>query len=425
MSTDPKQSDKTAIQNPASSPASLQPWAADYPSGGEIDLVDLGVLLWRRWRLMLTVFLAIVVLAILAAAFKHPSYEYTAGIRLGYLITSNGTAVPLVSSQSAVNALQNVYVPEASLQYVQGADTSASLPKITVTAGTDAGNSSTVMLTCRGSGKLGQACVGIEKLASQNFISDNSSAGEAVRATLQSQLDSARLALQSLQNPAVFAVQKLAAEKAIADAKNDLASLKAGAHVLAVRKSKLEASADLLTKQAAQLQEHISTARKASIVSAQNATSPTQAMSNLVLSTEVQQSVNLLNQTEQQLNVTLPQQLAGVEKDIADNTRAQALQNQTIVQNQTALQKLLFSHGQNIQSQEINITNLQAQITNIQDNKALGDPIRSVNPVGLGRNATVGLGIVIGIILAIFAALFASYVGQVRERLRFTRAAGK
>lgn len=425
MSTDPKQSDKTAIQNPASSPASLQPWAADYPAGGEIDLVDLGVLLWRRWRLMLTVFVIIAVLAILAAAFKHPSYEYTAGIRLGYLITSNGTAVPLVSSQSAVNALQNVYVPEASLQYVQGADTSASLPKITVTAGTDAGNSSTVMLTCRGAGKLGQACVGIEKLASQNFISDNSSAGEAVRATLQSQLDSAKLALQSLQNPAVFAVQKLAAEKAIADAKNDLASLKAGAQVLAVRKSKLEASADLLTKQAAQLQEHISTARKASIASAQNATSPTQAMSNLVLSTEVQQSVNLLNQTEQQLNVTLPQQLAGVEKDIADNTRAQALQNQTIVQNQTALQKLLFSHGQDIQSQEINITNLQAQITNIQDNKALGDPIRSVNPVGLGRSAIVGLGIVIGIILAIFAALFASYVGQVRERLRFTSAAGK
>ena len=425
MSTDPKQSDKTAIQNPASSPASLQPWAADYPPGGEIDLVDLGVLLWRRWRLMLTVFLAIVVLAILAAAFKHPSYDYTAGIRLGYLITSNGTAVPLVSSQSAVNALQNVYVPEASLQYVQGADTSASLPKITVTAGTDAGNSSTVMLTCRGAGKLGQACIGIEKLASQNFIRDNSSASDAVRAKLQADMDRTNLNLQSLQNPVVFGLQKLAAEKAIADARNTLASLKASAQVLAVRKSKLEASAALLGKQAAQLQEYIDAARKVSIASAQNATSPTQAMSNLVLSTEVQQSVNLLNQTERQLNLTLPQELASVGKDIADNTRSQAVQNQVIEQNQTALEKLLFSHDQDIQSQKITITDLQAQIANIQVNRSLGDPARSVKPVGLGRSAIVGLGIVIGIILAILAALCANYVAQVRERLRFTQAAGK
>ncbi|MDE2140666.1 MAG: hypothetical protein KGJ17_09235, partial [Gammaproteobacteria bacterium] len=186
-----------------------------------------------------------------------------------------------------------------------------------------------------------------------------------------------------------------------------------------------EASADLLTKQAAQLQAHIDAARKASIAAAQNATSPTEAMSNLVLSTEVQQSVNLLNQTEQQLHVTLPQQLAGVQKDITDNTRAQALQDQVIVQNQTALQKLLFSHGQDIQSQKNNITNLQAQLANIQDNKVLGDPVRSVKPVGLGRGAMVGLGIVIGVILAIFAALAANYVAQVRERLRFTRAAGK
>lgn len=425
MTTDPKQSDKTAIQNPAASPVSPQPWAGDYPPGGEIDLVDLGVLLWRRWRMMLTVFVVIVVLAILAAVFKSPSYEYTAGIRLGYLITSNGTAMPLVSSQSAVNALQNVYIPEASLQYLQEPQASANIPKFTVNAGTDTGNSSTVLLTCRGAGKLGQACVAIEKLASQNFVRDNSGAGDAVRAKMQSQLDDAQLNLQALQNPAVFAVQKLAAEKAIADARNTLASLKANAQVLAVRKSKLEASADLLTKQAAQLQAHIDAARKASIAAAQNATSPTEAMSNLVLSTEVQQSVNLLNQTEQQLHVTLPQQLAGVQKDITDNTRAQALQDQVIVQNQTALQKLLFSHGQDIQSQKNNITNIQAQLDNIQDNKVLGDPVRSVKPVGLGRGAMVGLGIVIGVILAIFAALAANYVAQVRERLRFTRAAGK
>ncbi|MGH8292524.1 MAG: hypothetical protein ACRESA_03535 [Gammaproteobacteria bacterium] len=330
--------------------------------------------------------------------------------------------MPMVSSQTAVNALQNVYVPFASAQYLQQSQASVNLPKFTVTAGND---SSTVLLSCRGAGKQEQACIGIEKLASQDFVRDNSRATEQLRSTLRSELDGAKLNLASLQNPAVFGVQKLAAEKAIADAKNALANLKTGAQVLAVSKSRLQASADLLTKQIVDLQAHIATAHKAAIASAQDAGSPTQAMSNLVLSTEVQQSVNLLNQQEQQLNVTLPQQLAGVDKDITENSRAQALQNQVIGQNQIALQKLLFSHGQDIQSQNIGITNLQAQIDNIQDNRVLGDPIRSVKPVGLGRGTVVGLGIVIGIVLAIFAALLANYVGQVRERLRFDKASGK
>ncbi|MGH8378525.1 MAG: hypothetical protein ACRER7_06185, partial [Gammaproteobacteria bacterium] len=384
---------------------------------------------------------------------------------------------PMVSSQTAVNALQNVYVPFASAQYLQQSQASVNLPKFTVTAGSAGTDSSTVLLSCRGAGKQAQACIGIEKLALQDFVRDNSRATERLRATLRSQLEDAKLNLASLQspavfgvqklaaekaiadakitlarlqNPAVFGAQKLAAEKAIADAKNALANLKTGAQVLAVSKSKLQVSADLLTRQIADLQAHVAAARKAAIASAQDAGSPTQAMSNLVLSTEVQQSVNLLNQQEQQLNVTLPQQLAGVDRDMTENSRAQALQNQVIEQNeialqkllfthgqdiqtqnrvieqnQIALQKLLFSHGQDIQGQEIGITNLQAQLDNIQDNRVLGDPIRSVKPVGLGRGAIVGLGIVIGIVLAIFAALLANYVGQVRERLRFDKASGK
>ncbi|MGH8377822.1 MAG: Wzz/FepE/Etk N-terminal domain-containing protein, partial [Gammaproteobacteria bacterium] len=139
MNTEPKQSAETAMRNPDPSqvkPAADSPaWPVNYPPGDEIDLVDLGVLLWRRWRLMLAVFLVIVVLAILLAVFKRPSYEYTSGISLGYTVASNGSVVPMVSSQTAVNALQNVYVPFASAQYLQQSQASVNLPKFTVTAG--------------------------------------------------------------------------------------------------------------------------------------------------------------------------------------------------------------------------------------------------------------------------------------------------
>jgi len=165
------------------------------------------------------------------------------------------------------------------------------------------------------------------------------------------------------------------------------------------------------------LQAHVANVRKATMGAAKGTSSPTEAMANLILSTEEQRSVDLYNTIQHKLTVALPEQSATVDKDLADNARAQTLQKQVIAQNRLALQKLLFDHGQQIQNQQISIGNLQSQLKNIQDNHVLGDPLRSLQPVGMGRMAVLALGIVLSLILAVFAALVAAYVGQVRARL--------
>ncbi len=420
MDTESQPPKKTDLQNPSPSPMvpqagmSQPPWMPGYPPNEEIDLVDLGVMLWRRRRLMVWVAGVLIALALLLAIFKKPTYDYTVSIQLGSVLAQDGTLAPLMSPQSAAGTLQNTYIPNAIYQYEVQQHVSLRTLKINVGSHSD---STTVTLTCKVPGKLSAACMAVEKAAAGNFVRDNARAMAAVRASLKAQVDAAKLNLVALQDPTVFGVQKLAAEKAIADARNALANLQASTTVLKVRQSKLHASVSLYRKETAQLQAHITDVRKAAMGAAQGTTSPTEAMANLILSTEEQRSVDLYNTIQHKLAVTLPEQSATVDKDLADNARAQTLQKQVIAQNQLALQKLLFDHGQQIQNQQIRIGKLQSQLSNIQDNRVLGDPLRSLVPVGLGRAAILAIGIVLSVFIALIAALFAGYVEQVRARL--------
>lgn len=418
MTAEPNQPGKTAVDKHASSeinPATGAPmWPANYAPADEIDLVDLGVMFWRRRWVIIGVAGVLIVLSILAAIFKSPTYEYTTTIELGSIVSQTGTLVPVMDAQSAANMLQNSYIPAATAQYVQGKGAGSFIPKFTVSSNS---TGSAVVFSCKAKERLGAACTSVEENAAAEFVKNNSRGLETVRSNLRAELSAAKLDLQSLQDPAVFGVQKLAAEKAIADAKADLATLQSAAGVLKINKDKLEASAVLYQKQADELQAHIADVRKAAIASAKQTSDPTQAMANLLLGTETQRSVNLLNDIQQKLTVTLPEQLAMVDKNLADNARSQILQRQVISQNELALQKLLFSHGQDIQSQNITIGKLQTQLSNIQDTRVLGDALRSVKPVGLTRGAILGIGIIISLLLGFFAAMAAGYVEQVRMRL--------
>lgn len=430
----------------------------------EIDLVDLGVMFWRRRVLIAMVAGALIVLTVIAALLHKPSYNYTTAIQLGSMLDSTGTMTPLISPQTAVASLHGNYIPSAIDQYQQQQQVEIPSLKVDVSSSVD---SSTVTLTCKAKGKIGSACSAVEKLAAAQFVQSNAAAINTVRANLQASLDSAQLDLQSLQDPAVFNVQKLAAEKSIADSKvmlaqlqsdltqhehvakksiadaeGTLANMQSAAVVLTTQKQMLDESNDLLKKQIAQLHTHIARVRNTMVTAAKETSDPTQAMTNLLLNTEVQGSVNQVNSLENRLTIDNPQSLAAVNKSIGDNSRDQSLQKQTIdlvkfqlqeyvennmrqqilqkqtiTQNELALQKLLFTHGQDIQNQEIGINRLKSQLSNLQDNRVLGEPLRSINPVGLGRGGILGIGIVLSFLFAFFAALFAGYVEQVRVRL--------
>jgi hypothetical protein len=398
---------------PMTRPSVLEsgPWAGSH---GEIDLVDVGVTIWRHRSLMLVVFLTLLSLVALAAIFRRPRYVYTTSIQLGTKLAETGTLVPLMSPETAASLLKNNYIPDAIYQYGVQQHIDLSALYISTVARTD---SMTVTMICEAVRQRSADCIAVEKIAAAKFVQDNSRAVATVRAKLQAELDIAKLKLTALKDPTVFDVEKLKAQKSIANARKTLADLQASATVLAVKKTKLQSSAGLYQKESAELQSHITKVRKATLTAAHGSSNPAEAMTNLILSSEEQRSVDRYDTIQHRLSVDLPDELATVNKDIADNNRAQILQKQVIIENQLALKKLLFSHNQQIQSQQITISNYKSQLSNIQNNRVLGVPLRSIKPIGLGSAAILAIGIILAGFLAIFAAMFANYVEMVRARL--------
>ncbi|MHB8426106.1 MAG: Wzz/FepE/Etk N-terminal domain-containing protein [Gammaproteobacteria bacterium] len=294
----PKKSD---LQNPSPSQMvpqagmSQPPWMLGYPPNEEIDLVDLGVMLWRRRRLMLAVFVVFVILTVVAALLKKPSYDYTTTLQLGTTTSqTSGNVLPLMSAQSAAQEMQATYIPNAMYKYAaqNHMDPSALRPlKITATGDV---NGSIVVLSCRVRESQGPHCAAVEKIAAETFINNNSRFGTA--------------------------------------AKNQLASLKSQATVLQVQLDKLDTSAKLYQQQQVELQRQIARMQKAGIQAARDAASGSAALSNLILNTEVQKAMDSLSLVQQQLDVSIPQQRAQLLQQIHDNLQAQQLQQQTINQ---------------------------------------------------------------------------------------------
>ncbi|MGB9430446.1 MAG: Wzz/FepE/Etk N-terminal domain-containing protein [Gammaproteobacteria bacterium] len=342
---DPGENQNTRLSVTPPPGTASTPWAGAYPVGNEIDLVDLGVMLWRRWRLMLAVFLIVVVLAILAAIFKSPTYQYSTTLKLSTVVSSNGSVIPLLPAANVEQALQGTHIPNAINQYETENHTDVSSLKVDVSTSVTAG-SSTVVLSCIAKMSRSQACIAVEKMAAEAFIEADSQAAMT--------------------------------------AKNTLANLHVQALVLQSNADKLNTSVALYQKQAQELQKHIEAVSKVDINSTKNATQSENTLSNLLLSTQVQQSVDKLNTILQTLTVTIPGQQATLAQQIADNKQAQIMQQQVIA---------------------------------LSTNRILSAGLRSLQPVGLRRSAIVALGIVIGFFLALFAAILANYFEQVRMRL--------
>lgn len=279
---------------PADPAAGVPQWVTHYSGNDEIDLVDLGVLLWQRRRVMLVVFLVFLALTIVGTIIKSPTYSYTTGLQLGStLVQTTGSVVPLMSAPTVAEALQNTYLPQAEAQYLNsdsGKELDANrIPKITA-SGTAGGDS--VLVTCKSKESRSASCVAIETIAVENFISNNTQFATA--------------------------------------AKNQLASLQAQAKVLQVQMDKINTSVALYQQQATDLEHQITQMQKAGLQAARGAENGSAALSNLILNTEVQRATDTLNSVKQQLEVSIPQQKAQLTHQLSDNANAQQLQQQNI-----------------------------------------------------------------------------------------------
>ena len=169
-----------------------------YQSSDEIDLVEVGASLWRRWKLMAGVFLVCLGLA-LALAFIIPhSYEYTTTIEIGSRVV--GTQVqPVESPQSAASKLKNGYLPQVVQQYAQANRVDPKKLNFDAAAPEKA---DLVIITGKAPRALAGSYMAIEKSAAQLLAASDARITKSQQAQLQTQLAQAQSKLDQLQDPA-------------------------------------------------------------------------------------------------------------------------------------------------------------------------------------------------------------------------------
>ncbi|GEM_PF-1880663 len=454
----------TAPPDPAPpDPRALIPYSSP---NDEIDLVDLGVRLWRRWKLMLTIFLLCTGLG-LALAFALPrTYRYTAVVGLGHYTTPKGDVIPIEAPESAVTVIEKAFLPEAIHRVAASQGIKRRSIRIKVE---NPPKTNLVVLTGKGTLKLAAAYKQVELEAVNALVARDAPSIRILRGNLEHSLAQAQnrlallqnqtvvqanltplrlrllksqLKLQGLKDKAAYQQQVLTRKQAIATAEAKVKNLQAELQALGVRKSSLDAARKLYQAETKQLKGHLVQVQKAVLTASERPQTPTQATAVLLLSTEEQRTINQVNLAERNLLVNLPQQFKAVENKITATQRELVIANRAVDQYKQALASFLASHQRklkqasaSVHATQVAITSFQSkQATQIADQKAAiqvlnvrlanlnatklaAQPGISINPVGLGRKVIAILGAVIGVFLALLAAALVNYVAAVRRRL--------
>ncbi|HDL16997.1 MAG TPA: hypothetical protein ENH27_04065 [Rhizobiales bacterium] len=162
----------------------------------EIDLVDLGISLWRRWKLMLTIFLLCTGLG-LALAFVLPrTYRYTAVVGLGSYIAANGRIIPVVTPDSAAASLNSGLIEMALLRYRNEHHVNSLKVKIVANVPS---KSNIIVLKGTGTKRLQDTFETVEKDAVALLAQNTAVRANVLRSNLKGRLTTARATLTRIK----------------------------------------------------------------------------------------------------------------------------------------------------------------------------------------------------------------------------------
>ncbi|WP_419308072.1 Wzz/FepE/Etk N-terminal domain-containing protein [Chromohalobacter israelensis] len=90
-----------------------------YEHDDEVSLVDLAVILVRRWKAMAVIFIVVVALAVVFALMQTARYEYTSLYSVAEYTNDNGQRVGVESPASVVAKAENLYLGQATRKLLE------------------------------------------------------------------------------------------------------------------------------------------------------------------------------------------------------------------------------------------------------------------------------------------------------------------
>ncbi len=330
----------------------------------EISLIDLLMVLTRHKKLMAGVFILCVGTSLAAALLREAKYTYSSSIEIGSIAEQGekGQSLRLIDNPATLQAkIQEGYIPLVLHDFGKEGMTkqtfaiSARVPK----------GSSLVVIEAKASADDGDIVKRLENSVIQLVKADHARMLDVVKSDINEELT------------------------------NEQRNLEAQLDTQKVIKAKLEhnkALAKLLEKQVneanTQIADIVANRKKARAMNGNEA----RAMTLLMLDNELEQNRQWLATLEERMQILIPTENDSLNKELADSSRKQ----------------------EGIQAK---IAQLQLKLRNIQETRAIIEPTRSIEPVGVSKAVIAILGVFLGAMLAMFAAFVAEIVGRVRKEI--------
>lgn len=433
----------------------------------EIDLVDVGLSLYRRRWLMATVAAAVIAIGVLAVVLRAPSYAYSTTIEIGTQVTE-GNVRPIEPAEAVVVKLEDSYIPEVRRR-LRESNGRGSSPSLAIEV-RNPSNSELIVLESEGTSAHEDSYLEAHRRVVGLVIEDHQRISEVVRSELERELEQAKLELEELEDPAtlaskvepvvvqlteaqleleslkdpkVYRVPRKALENEIAEQRDELGRLQDRAGVLKQRRGQLKERRTLVEAEIADIRDYIERSRQQRLKAADEAGEGSRAMTLLLIDAEIQRNSQRLGELRTELQVDIPNELAELQAAIAENQRLQALQKEKIAAAESELEKLIAQqerdqrrqqprvaelegrlqkikndHQRAIAAQRTAVDELQVRLENLRRTRAVRPPRRSLTPAEMGALPLLAVTIVLGLFLAVVSAFVANFLDAVRERAR-------
>jgi LPS O-antigen subunit length determinant protein (WzzB/FepE family) len=382
-----------------------------------INLVDLWLELSKRKNIILTSVALALIAGLLIALALPTKYTYSTSLEIGNKLAhgNSGDGTKLIEQPETVLAkIQESYIPLAQQQYRQSHTGDKKFYKIE--ARTPKG-SQLIVLQAKGSEEDAPAYLQHLQTVTDYVIKDHQRAMDIELGRLNAELTLAKIKLDELEDPRVSTVPRQELEKQLAQQQNKTIDLQDQAQLIKSRSARLDKTDKLLKKQISELEAQTNSALKRRGQAIGNVKNSATAMTMLLIDNEIQQNRTQLAALRERLQVKqqdLRQELA---EQLASNSREQQLQEKVIAKVNSELNRFDINNQRAIARQKQAIVQIENQLNNFQDTRALAPPMRSLQPNGPGKSLVVVLALLLGLMIGVFAAFFAAFL----ERVKLTR----
>ncbi len=323
----------------------------------ELSLLDLVRILLEQRRVVLAVFLICTILGVLFALVKPTKYRYTTAIEIG-TVMEDGKAMLIDRPETLLAKIREAYIPYVLGELSKRREASGYKIDARIPAGSEV-----IILESKAPQSEEETVVNLHNLVVEQVKQNHQGVFDIIKKEMNVELDKSRNKLSALQDR----------HKIL------LADLK-----------RLDQTAGLLSDQIDELKALVSDAINYRKMARSQTGDETRAMTLLMIDNEIQQNNQRLAALEERLHIDIPREKDSLNTLISENAREQ-------------------------QEQVAEIARIQAAINNMRETRMLMAPMRSVDPIGVGKAAIVLVTAIAGLLLGVLAAFSVAVIMRIKK----------